>query len=66
MAQDIVYEMKKIINKNINYIQTDGTILASMDKERIEQRHEGAEIVFQTEQMLIIEYDKQYLGTLKE
>lgn len=58
--------MKKIINKNINYIQTDGTILASMDKERIEQCHEGAEIVFQTEQMLIIEYDKQYLGTLKE
>lgn len=63
LAYDIVYEMKNIINKNINYINTDGIIIASTDPERVGSYHEGGKRVVQSKKMLIIENDSQYLGT---
>lgn len=65
LANDIVQEMKKIINKNINYIRTDGKIIASTDPKRVGDYHEGAKRVASSKAMLIIEYDGQYAGTKK-
>lgn len=63
LANNIVNEMKEIIGKNINYIDTDGNIIASTDKKRIETYHEGGIIVAKTNEQLIIETDSKYVGT---
>lgn len=65
LAQDIVEEMKDIINQDLNYFDDKGFIIASTNKERIGTFHEGAKKVLDTKKELIIEYDNQYKGAKK-
>ncbi|SJZ58510.1 CdaR family transcriptional regulator [Garciella nitratireducens] len=64
-AQDVVMEMKKIIHQDINYIDTNGEIIASTDIERIGTFHEGGLKVAQSGENLVIEYNGQFMGTKK-
>ncbi|MBR8702007.1 Carbohydrate diacid regulator [Fusobacterium sp. DD29] len=63
LAADIVIEMKKIIGKDINYIATDGEIIASTDKKRIGTYHQGALKVIKSKKALIVENNEEYGGT---
>ena len=65
LAENIVKEMAEIIDRNINYININGEIIASTDEIRVGTYHEGAKIVIDENRTLIIEYDNQYAGTKK-
>lgn len=63
VAQNIVDSMKAIINQEVNYMSTDGIIIASTDQERIGDQHGGAKKVLKTEKPLIIHFDEEYSET---
>lgn len=65
LAQAIVSEMRKIIKQDINFISTDGIIIASTDENREDRYHEGATVVNKTFDDLIIKNDYEYEGTKK-
>ena len=54
LAEQIVSQTEQRLNHNINVISTDGVILASKEKERIDSIHEGAVRVAQTGKVLTI------------
>ncbi len=62
VAQNIVEEMKKIINQDINYFDTNSIIIASTDKSRIGDYHGGAKMVLESNNDLVIKYDGQFEG----
>lgn len=55
LAEEIVHQTMMRLHHNINVISTDGVILASGDKERIDSIHEGAIQVVQTGMPLLID-----------
>jgi carbohydrate diacid regulator len=57
--------MKKIINQELNFMDTDGLVIASTDPNRINSYHEGAKKVISTKEDLIIEDTGQFKGTKK-
>lgn len=63
VAQNIVESMKTIIKQDINFIDTDGTIIASTDPQRVGTYHEGALTVIKSNQMLIVSPEDTYQGT---
>lgn len=63
LAQDIVEDMKEIINQDINYFDQNGVIIASTDKDRIGKFHGGAKKTLEIRDNLIINYDGEYVGT---
>lgn len=63
LAQVIVTDMKKIINQELNFMDTDGLVIASTDPKRIRTYHEGAKKVISTKEDLIIEDSGQFKGT---
>jgi carbohydrate diacid regulator len=65
LAQVIVTDMKKIINQELNFMDTTGLVIASTDPNRINTYHEGAKRVISTKEDLIIEEDEQFKGTKK-
>ncbi len=65
LAGTIVENMKEIINQDINYIDTNGLIIASTNKDRKGTYHEGAKRVVATKSELVISFDAQYEGTKK-
>lgn len=65
LAQDIVSNIKEILNQEINYIDTNGIIIASTDANRIGSDHEGAKLVVETKKELIIDQDNQWKGARK-
>jgi carbohydrate diacid regulator len=65
LAQVIVTDMKKIINQELNFMDTDGLVIASTDPNRINSYHEGAKKVISTKEDLIIEDTGQFKGTKK-
>lgn len=65
IAQVIVSDMKKIINQELNFMDTAGLVIASTDPDRINTYHEGAKRVMSTKEDLIIEEDEQFKGTKK-
>lgn len=65
LAQNIVVSMKEIINQELNFIGTNGIIIASTDENRIGESHGGAQKVTETRRDLIIEYEGQFEGTKK-
>lgn len=62
LAQTIVTEMQEIIGQDINYMNTDGVIVASTNKDRIGTVHEGGKQVAETKSYLVIEYDGEFAG----
>lgn len=62
LAQTIVTEMKEIIGQDINYIHTNGLIIASTNADRIGTVHEGGKKAAETKSGLTIEYDGEFAG----
>lgn len=61
-SQYIVKELSKIIDRNINFMNDEGIIIASTDQSRIGLVHEGALIVLKTKKKLLVK-DNQYQGS---
>ena len=61
-AEDIIKNLKSVIQEDINFINPNGTIVASSDESRVGSFHEGAVKVTQTKQPLIISSDYDYQG----
>ena len=62
-SQYIVEELAAIIDRNINFMNEEGVIVASTDKSRIGNVHEGALVVLKTKKKLLVEKESQYAGT---
>ncbi|WP_304413570.1 sugar diacid recognition domain-containing protein, partial [Halobacillus sp. BBL2006] len=62
VAQSIVNETESIMNKNINFMDEESKIIASLDHQRIGDFHEGAAEVLRTEQKVVISSNQTYLG----
>lgn len=58
--QSMVEEMKLIINEDINFMDSNGTIIASTDKNRIGQKHGGAIEAIRTRNSVIVNNGKDY------
>lgn len=65
LAQQIVSDMKNIINQELNFMNTKGYVIASTDPKRVNTEHEAAKIVCTTGNEIVIESDQQYKGTKK-
>lgn len=64
-AEAIIKNLKSVIQEDINFITPDGTIIASSDESRVGHYHEGAVMVTNTKQPLIISSDFDYEGAKK-
>ncbi len=64
-AQNIVEKLKDVLNQELNFIDTDGIIIASTDKKRIGKIHEAALQVIKTETEVTVETNGQFSGTKK-
>lgn len=65
LALKIVKDMKDIINQDLNFINTNGYIIASTDKTRIGQIHEASLKCIATNSDVVINNDDEYAGTKK-
>ncbi len=65
LATNILYQMKEIINQDLNYINIDGIIIASTDPERVGTFHAASLECIKREKYIIIENDQQYEGSKK-
>lgn len=63
VARAIVNELENIIGKNINFMNNEGCIIASVDPNRIGTIHEGALEVIQTNQEYFVITDNELKGT---
>ncbi|MCK5763563.1 MAG: helix-turn-helix domain-containing protein [Clostridiales bacterium] len=61
-ANEIIKNLRSVINEDINFISPDGIIIASSDEERVGNFHEGATIVAKTRKPLIITSSSTYEG----
>lgn len=59
LATKIVQEVRKLIDEDIIVVNTDGVIIASTIKERIGTFHEGAKLVLQHKEKLIIKQEDE-------
>lgn len=62
LAQSIVEETEKVIKLNVNFMNSDAKIIASIDRERIGDFHEGALEVIKTKKKVVIKKDSQLKG----
>ncbi|MBM6821147.1 sugar diacid recognition domain-containing protein [Fusobacterium mortiferum] len=65
LAQSIVFEMKKIIEKDLNFIDSNGIIIASTDDKRIGSYHEGGKQVVLKNDIVKVTRDEEYIGAKK-
>lgn len=65
LAQSIVVEMKKIIDKDLNFIDSNGIIIASTDEKRIGSYHAGGKEVIEKKSVVRISSDNEYVGAKK-
>ncbi|WP_339490844.1 sugar diacid recognition domain-containing protein [Pseudomonas sp. EL_65y_Pfl2_R95] len=63
LAQDIVDRAMAILPCNVNVMDSQGLILGSGEKDRIDTRHEGAQLVLSNRR--IVEIDEQAAQSLK-
>ncbi|MCH4888021.1 hypothetical protein EZV73_10575 [Acidaminobacter sp. JC074] len=64
IAQDIVDNISKIIEEDINLMNDQGIIIASTDDKRIGDFHGGAKKVLESRNELIIYFDNEYQGAV--
>ena len=62
LARNIVKNLKDVLKQEINFIDTEGIIIASTDEERIRTLHEGAKSFWIRKRSFISE-DGQFKGT---
>ncbi|MDQ0220373.1 carbohydrate diacid regulator [Peribacillus cavernae] len=66
LAEKIIEEVKKLMDEDIIVVNTEGTIIASTDQNRIGTFHEGALIASkQAEKLTITEEDQKHLSGVK-
>lgn len=65
LALKIVKDMKDIINQDLNFINTNGYIIASTDKNRIGNIHEASLKCIATNSDIVINSDDEYAGSKK-
>ena len=65
LALKIVKDMKDIINQDLNFINTEGHIIASTNKKRIGQLHEASLKCIATNSDIVINSDTEYKGSKK-
>jgi carbohydrate diacid regulator len=65
IAQSIVEETVKVIHRNINFMDSNASIIASVDQDRIGDFHEGALKVLKTQETVIIHEDDEFKGAKK-
>lgn len=65
LAMKIVTDMKNIINQDLNFINTDGYIIASTDVQRIGTIHEASKKCIALNSEIIINSDYEYKGCRK-
>ena len=65
LAQKIVESLKNTIEQDINFIDTNGIIIASTNQKRINSLHEGALACIKEGKTIAIESDIQYTGSKK-
>ena len=65
LATNILYHMKDIINQDLNYIDINGTIIASTDPKRVSTFHAASLECVKKGKYVIIENDIQYEGSRK-
>lgn len=65
LAQEIVTQMKEIIQQEINFMNKQSIIVASTDHKRIGEVHGGAKQVIKTKRPLTITTDDSYAGSKK-
>ena len=61
-ASNIVNSIYGVIDHDINFINLDCTIIASSDKNRIGDFHEGSKVVYETGETVIIYNDDEYIS----
>jgi carbohydrate diacid regulator len=54
VAHSILVKLKKLVNYNINIMNSDGVIVGSTDSSRLHQIHQGALMVFDTKKAIFI------------
>lgn len=64
-AQEIVDAVKEVVDKNINFIDINGIIIASTDKERISTFHEAGYKAILTLKNKTVNSDDEYKGAKK-
>lgn len=62
IANEIVKETSLRLSRNVNIMNTDGIIIATMDQTRIGTVHKGAVEVLSTQKTLIIQQDQKWEG----
>ena len=65
LATNILQQLKNIINQDLNYINEDGTIIASTDPKRVGTFHAASVECIKREKTIIIENDNEYIGSKK-
>ena len=65
LATNILQQLKNIINQDLNYINEDGTIMASTDPKRVGTFHAASVECIKREKTIIIENDNEYIGSKK-
>lgn len=63
VASQIVDAIRQVVDKDINFINKDGVIIASTDKSRIGTFHEAGYEAIQTRKTMIISKNDTFLGT---
>lgn len=63
--QNILIELKEIVDQDLIYMNVDGIIIASTDSSRIGDVHYGGKKVLKTGKDLLIESDQEYIGAKK-
>lgn len=64
-AEEIVNTLKSVIQEDINFISPEGIIIASSNEKRVGDFHEGAKMVADSGEPLIITSDDAYQGAKK-
>lgn len=64
-AQEIVNAVKEVVDKNINFIDINGIIIASTDKERINTFHEAGNKAIASLKNVTVNDEDEYKGTKK-
>lgn len=65
LANQIINNIKDIINQDLNFMDTNGYIIASTDPLRVNTFHEASKVCVKKKRTIIIEYDNQYYGSKK-
>ncbi|MGL5311783.1 MAG: CdaR family transcriptional regulator [Peptostreptococcaceae bacterium] len=65
LAQEIVNAVKEVVDKNINFIDKNGIIIGSTDKNRINTFHQAGYEAIKSSHNIVVEGNSEYKGSKK-